>query len=63
MSEQRMQCLQLANTLAVAKVIKSTEVLTTARGYYAYVDGDEKLAATLDEIEKLCTRWPDKFRK
>jgi hypothetical protein len=57
LSSMRMECLKLANILATAKVIKSTEVLTVARGYFAYVDGDEKQTATLDEVERLRDRF------
>lgn len=60
LSNLRMECLKLANILATTKIIKPTEVLTTARSYFAYVDGDENLKATLDEVERLRDRFPSR---
>lgn len=51
--QRRLECLRLANVLATAKVIPPEQVLTLARQFCAYVDGEEQPKASGDDISRL----------
>lgn len=55
--QRRLECLRLANNLATAKMIKPEEVITTAKQYCAYVDGDDLAQVDDDAFNRLKFRF------
>lgn len=54
---QRLECLKLANLLATTKVVPPEQVLTLARQFYAFVDGDPAELASSDKVQELRTKF------
>lgn len=51
--QRRLECLRLANSLAVAKLITPEMVITTAQQYCSYVDGDDQAKVNPETVAKL----------